>query len=161
MRVLICSINSKYIHSSLAPWCLAAGLEKYAPEIEYKVLEMTINENQQALFDKISNESFDLIGFSTYIWNLKTVNELCRYAKEIKGAITVLGGPEVSYNAIEHLKNDFVDFVISGEGERPFAELCLGINPGKIKGVSYKKNGEIFIGEENVEWQGWFDCAFG
>ena len=153
MKVLICSINSKYIHSSLAPWCIAAGLEKYAPEIEYKVLEMTINENQQVLFDKISNESFDLIGFSTYIWNLKTVSELCKYAKEIKGAITVLGGPEVSYNAAEHLKNDFVDFVISGEGERPFAELCMGMSPEKIKGVSYKKSGEIFIGEENIECQ--------
>ena len=39
----LCAINAKYIHSSLAPWCLAAGVEAYAPELTARVVEGTIN----------------------------------------------------------------------------------------------------------------------
>ena len=73
MKVVICSINSKYIHSSLAPWCLAGGLEKFAKDVDYKVIEGTINENVDDVLFRILKEKSDIIGFCTYIWNKKFV----------------------------------------------------------------------------------------
>lgn len=143
MKVLICAVNSKYIHSSLAPWCLAGGLEKYATNVEYEVFECTINESIGSIKEKLIEKNFDLIGFCTYIWNVGYVDELCKYIKQEKDAITVLGGPEVSYNASEHLKKDYVDYVITGEGEKSFAYLVNGEEPSTIPGLSYKKDGKV------------------
>ena len=52
-----------------------------------------------------------------------------------------MGGPEVSYNAKEVLNRcEFIDYVISGEGEIPFAELCKSVLYGEkslLPGISY------------------------
>ena len=63
----------------------------------------------------------------------------------------ILGGPEVSYNAKDVLKEySWCDFVISGEGEYPFAFLCDAIktdNGFDIPGVC-RRNGNDFVVSE-------------
>ncbi len=152
MKVIICAINSKYIHSSLSPWCLAGGLNKYAPNVEYEIIEATINEKITDIFQRLPLEGSDLIGFCTYIWNKNTVLELCnliknKYNYNVK---IVLGGPEVSYNAEEILKDKNIDYVISGEGELPFADLCLGRKEEEIKGLCYRKENNIVVSEPYI-----------
>ena len=45
LSTTICVLNSKYIHSSLAPWCLLAGVNAYCEtDITAQVIEGTINE---------------------------------------------------------------------------------------------------------------------
>lgn len=150
MKVVICSINSKYIHSSLAPWCLAGGLEKFAKEVEYKVIEGTINENVDDVVSRVLEEKSDMIGFCTYIWNKKFVFSLCEKLKMQSNAKIVLGGPEVSYNSKEVLANPNVDYVLSGEGEESFAKLCLNPDNEKINGLCYRKGSEIIINDPCV-----------
>ncbi len=150
MKVIVCSINSKYIHSSLAPWCLAGGLEKYAKGIEYQVVEGTINEKIDDVFIRLPLDKCDLIGFCTYIWNKDFVLKLCNLIKNKYDVKIVLGGPEVSYNAKEILENYNIDYIISGEGELPFAQLCSGEREENIKGLCYRKNNEIIISEPNT-----------
>ena len=133
MKATICAVNSKYIHSSLAPWCLAGGLEKYAKEIEYKVIEGTINEKIDDIANRILKENSDIIGFCTYIWNKSIVFDLCEKIKSLTNATIVLGGPEVSYNPKEILSNPNIDYVLCGEGELSFSQLCLGIDKKNIK----------------------------
>ena len=147
MKVLICSINSKYIHSSLAPWCLASGLEKYGNGTECKVLECTINETEDLILDKILNYNFDLIGFCTYIWNANYVEKICKMLKERKNSTIVLGGPEAGFNVQYYIENEIADYVISGEGEEAFAYLCRGDDPKSISGVSFKNGDEIVISQ--------------
>ena len=53
MRAVICGMNSKYIHSTLAPWCLLAGVRAYAPSVDAEVVEGTINESLDAVFARI------------------------------------------------------------------------------------------------------------
>jgi len=143
MKVLICAINTKYVHSSLAPWCLKAGVDAYT-DCECGVYESTINESREKILADILSYDFDLIGFCTYIWNKEIVLYLCEKIKEKREAVIVLGGPEVSYNASSVLReNAFVDYVISGEGEEIFARLCNGEGAEGIPGISYRKNGEI------------------
>lgn len=128
MKTLIAVLNSKYIHSSLAPWCLLAGIKEYSPETECVVSEGTINEKIDDVADRITAEKPDIIGFSCYIWNIEKTYELIKLVKKtLPDSVIILGGPEVSYNAAEVLENPLIDYVISGEGEKPFALLCKAI----------------------------------
>jgi hypothetical protein len=92
MKVLICALNTKYVHSSLAPWCLKAGVDAYT-DCECKVYESTINESPEKILSCILSEEFDIIGFCTYIWNKETVLYLSEKIKEMRGTTLVLGDP--------------------------------------------------------------------
>ena len=90
MKALICAINSKYIHSSLAVWYLAGGVEKFAPNTTAEVIEATINEDFEKIYQRISEKSFDIIGFSTYIWNLDIVIKLAERLKQERNIKIIL-----------------------------------------------------------------------
>lgn len=151
MNALLCSINSKYIHSSLSVWCLAGGIKEYAPEVHVKVIEATINEEFEAIYERIMEEDFDIIGFSTYIWNVELVLRLSEIIKKKTNKLIVLGGPEVSYNSKKLMeKYSFIDFILCGEGEKSFALLCEYVPCEEISGLCYRLNGEIYI-NKNTE----------
>ncbi|MCX7793894.1 MAG: radical SAM protein [Thermodesulfovibrionales bacterium] len=74
--------------------------------------------------------------------------EVLRIAKEVNPEIkTIIGGVHPTFMYEEVLGNDFVDFVVRGEGEITLNELlsCIlkGDNPGKIKGIAFRENGHI------------------
>lgn len=157
MKALICTLNSKYIHSCLAPWCLYSACKTYCKQaLSLKVFEGTVNENQNALLDRILSENADIITFSCYIWNVEKVLSLCEKIKLAKpGTVIILGGPEVAYRQRDVLENYcFVDFVLSGEGEIILPELldCItnGLSGEGINGVSLRNNGELIIKNESI-----------
>ena len=83
MKVIIACLNSKYIHASLAPWCLLSGVRAYsALPVEVKVMESTINSDINAFAEQIINEKPDIVSFSSYIWNIEKTLELCEILKE-------------------------------------------------------------------------------
>ena len=146
MKVVLCAINSKFVHSSLAVWYLAAAMEKDSKNNQCVVVEGTINEDEELLYKRISESSPKMVGLSTYIWNKKTVFSLAEKLKRNLGCKIVLGGPEVSYNAKEILEQcDFVDYIISGEGEESLVKLCNGEDVDTIEGICYKKSGDVFV----------------
>ena len=152
MKALLCAINSKYIHSTLAVWYMASGINKYAPGVKAKVLEATINEDNEKILEKILSYNFDIIGFSTYIWNKEMVLLLAEKLKEKKNVKIVLGGPEVSYNASELLeKYPFIDYILCGEGEKSFAQLCNGVPLNIIDNLCYRDVGKIMRNLEKNE----------
>lgn len=152
MKTVLCMLNSKFVHSSLAPWCLFAGIKKYCGNaVEARVVEGTVNEDLRAVAERIIAEEPDVIGFCCYIWNIASVKKLAQTLKDEIGAVIVFGGPEVSYNAGDVL-NDcrFVDYVLSGEGEEPFARLCsyLAGETGndEIPGLCYRtEHGNVIV----------------
>lgn len=79
---------------------------------------------------------------------LKTIKLLREVAKEqgIKMKI-VLGGPHPTIYPQETINLPGVDYVVIGEGEITFFELCQKITQGQepfgVKGVLFKKDGEI------------------
>ncbi len=156
MKTVICQINSKYVHSSLAAWCIKAGVEKFCTDnIEVSVLEGTINENTEDVLTRIVSKEPEIIGFCCYIWNISYVRELAQKVRDcLPECKIVFGGPEVSYNTEEVLKqNNFVDFVISGEGEYPFSYLTDCIEKGTVpenNGICYRKGDGYYISEPYV-----------
>ncbi len=148
--VVIATLNSQYIHSSLAPWCLLAGIRAYGRDgISVCVLEGTINESREAVANRILIKNPDVVCFSCYIWNITQTLELVQRIKTaLPGALVVLGGPEVSYNAKQVLRdNPAVGYVICGEGERALALLLNALDDqsdiSKIPGLVYRRNTEI------------------
>ena len=157
MKALICTLNSKYIHSTLAPWCLFTACKTYCKKAnELSVFEGTINENQDALAERLIAENADIYTFSCYIWNIKKVLILCEKIKKSKpNAYIILGGPEVAYCQKDILqKHSFVDFVLSGEGEivlPPLIDcLCEKSSPEELNGISHRKGTDFIIKNEAI-----------
>lgn len=157
MKALICTLNSKYIHSSLAPWCLYTACKRDCKgSIEVSVLESTVNGSIDSFKETISAEKPDAVTFSVYIWNKEKTLLLCRkIKKERPDTVIILGGPEAAYNQKELLENyPFIDFILSGEGEIILPRLldCIsgGLSPEAIDGVSYRSCAELIIKNEAI-----------
>lgn len=152
MKTLICCLNSKYIHASLAPWCLLAGVKAFAKgSYDIKVLESTINGNLHDFAQKIILENPKVVSFSCYIWNITQTLEICKEIKENLDCKIILGGPEVAYRPKDVLeKYGFIDFVLSGEGEWNFPLLLDNINGNLniVDGLTYRQNNEIVTNPE-------------
>ena len=149
LKIIIACLNSKYIHASLAPWCLLSGVRAFCnTSVNAKVMEATINSDINAFAEQIVNENPDVVSFSSYIWNIEKTLELCKILKQKIGCTIVLGGPEVSYRAKNILENySFVDFVLSGEGEKSFPKfLDTYLNKGALNNI----NGLSFREKENI-----------
>ncbi len=153
-RVTLCNLNSQYIHSSLAPWCLLAGVRAYAHDCaEPVVCEGTVNESEDTLLARLHQTAADVWCFCCYIWNINTVLRLAQRLKaENPHCTVVLGGPEVSYRAGELLaQTPAVDCVLSGEGERPLALLLQALAAGEplagLPGVCVRTRDGVHIAE--------------
>ena len=146
MKIILTTLNSKFIHSSLS----IRYLKAYAKDIPIEIMEFTINQNLDYIVGEIYKKKPDVIGFSTYIWNREETLAICETLKIINPDIKIiLGGPEVSFDGEKILKeNWFIDFIIYGEGEASFKELIETILAGKsefqnIRGLIFRKGDRI------------------
>ena len=124
MNILLCSLNSKYIHSSLAVWYLYEYARKNChKDVSVNIFEGTINQPLEELSGQIAKSNADLIAFSCYIWNISIILSIITRLKILHPTTRILlGGPEVSFRPKELLKeNPNVDYIIAGEGEYPFS----------------------------------------
>ena len=152
MKVIIGCLNSKYIHASLAPWCLLAGVKNFGKNnYDAKICESTINGNLHDFAKKIMKENLQVISFCCYIWNITQTLQICKEIKENLDCKIILGGPEVAYRPQDILEQyDFIDFVLSGEGEWNFPLLLDNINGDFfcVDGLTYRNNNEIITNPE-------------
>lgn len=129
MKIICACLNSKYIHSSLAPWCIKAGVDAFCHNnVSVKVMESTINGSITAFADEIIAQKPDIVALSCYIWNISKTLILAEYIRNNHTCLIVLGGPEVSFCGESLLdKYSFIDFISCGEGEWSFSSLinCL------------------------------------
>lgn len=149
MKVVLATLNAKYIHTSLAIRCLKAHCEG---EFDVDIAEYTIKDPVMNIVSDLYQREPDVIGFSCYIWNIeetiKVVNMLRKVRPEIR---IVLGGPEVSYDTKEWMERlSDVDFIVMGEGEETLLHLLREFEgEGKyhfVFGLAYRnKQGEAVI----------------
>jgi radical SAM superfamily enzyme YgiQ (UPF0313 family) len=147
MKVIISCLNSKFVHASLAPWCLMAGVREFSKKsYDILVLESTINGDTESFAQKIISEKPQVVAFSCYIWNITKTLEIARFIKQNSNTKIVLGGPEVAYRAKDVLeKYEFIDFVLAGEGEWTFPDFLDNLSGelSLIPGLTYRQNEEI------------------
>lgn len=127
MKVLLVAVNAKYIHSNLAVYSLRA----YADDPVVEIAEYTINQQLDDILMDIYRRCPDVLCFSCYIWNLDDIEVLVREMGKLRPGMPIwLGGPEVSYDAVDVLgRLPQVKGVMKGEGEETFASLCRIYHP--------------------------------
>jgi anaerobic magnesium-protoporphyrin IX monomethyl ester cyclase len=147
MKLLLTTLNAKYIHLNLAIRLLYE-LSKHREGIEWR--EFTIKENPEDIANRCKD--FEVVAFSCYIWNITQTLAVARELKKLNPAIKImLGGPEVSYEYDDVIALPEVDYIILGEGEIPFQEF-LDAYP-TIEGVGnlvHKQNDEVCLVPKSV-----------
>jgi anaerobic magnesium-protoporphyrin IX monomethyl ester cyclase len=119
MRVLLTTLNAKYIHSNLAIRILYQ-LNKDYPHLAWK--EFTIKQDPGVVANHCAG--FDLVAFSCYIWNIRQTINVIGLIRQINPNVKILlGGPEVSYEYDSLVTGGHADYIIAGEGETAFREF--------------------------------------
>lgn len=124
-RILLTTLNARYSHTSIALRYLYANLH----EIQHyaNIMEFTIKEDIKAIACALLEQNPEIIGIGVYIWNASKIEQLLKMLKEMAPTvIIVLGGPEVSY-APFRVNIDSADYIIQGEGEDTFYNLCKSL----------------------------------
>lgn len=152
MKVLLTTLNAKYIHTSLAlRWLYVANKDKF--DISFK--EYVIKEEITTIVDDLLLQNPDVIGLSVYIWNVEKVKLLIDLIKEKSPqTIVIVGGPEVTYEPDYFVENWNVDYLISGEGEFVLGELLTAISTKSkpiIDGVSKRGSVSKIVAKADLE----------
>lgn len=102
--------------------------------------------------NKISEINPDVVGITAMTFTLPDVLRTVKIIKNAeeklnKKVIVVLGGPHIHLFPIESISLANIDFVIKGEGEKPFFHLLEALEGrfqlSGVSGLVYKKGGEI------------------
>ncbi|KXA65117.1 B12 binding domain protein [Veillonella atypica] len=157
MNVVLSTLNSKFIHSSLALRYLKAYGEAHGQA--YDIVEYTINMPVLHILSDITEHDIDVLGFACYIWNIEMTLHVVDMVKAVRPDIKiVLGGPEVSFTADELLERcPNIDYIVQGEGEEAFHDLVTALQLGNdgldpvIPGVRGRRDGSILGSLEAIE----------
>lgn len=152
MKILLTTLNSKYVHSNLALkylYTVAAG--EYS---DVEVREFTINQDLTYIYMELVRANYDMVCFSCYIWNIEKIKVLAEDLKKARPGIRIcLGGPEVSADGPDFaLNHPWADYILYGEGEYPFYRLCQVLHADEeqllmtVPGLIYRgADGRVYV----------------
>lgn len=130
-QILLVTLNSTYQHTSFGLRYLKANLGDLAASCE--IIEFTIQKDPKDIAEQILQLNPKILGFGVYIWNTTQTNQVISLIKKVKPEIDIIiGGPEVSYETESQKIYQTVDFVIKGEADFLFRELCEKIISGQV-----------------------------
>ena len=128
---------------------LAAVVRKYN-KCDVKIFDLGLTPKV-----KIYKEIREILQFKPDVVGITAMTNVyynaCKIAQMLKNSQhsikIVMGGPHVTIFPMDAIKNEFVDFVVVGEGEKTFVELIDAIENKKsfahIKGLVYKEGDKI------------------
>ena len=144
MKVVLTTLNAKFIHSSMALKYLEVACRPICPDIVIK--EYTINNELLNILSDIYNEQPAIVGLACYIWNMDMTLKLAGLLKKVlPKVIIVLGGPEVTYDPADIMEqHSSVDYVVQGEGEETLQKLLVALKSNSsvddIAGLTFRQN---------------------
>ncbi|WP_042471332.1 B12-binding domain-containing radical SAM protein [Bacillus ndiopicus] len=148
MKIVLTTLNAKYIHTNLAiRYLKASAYPEFIPELA----EYTIKDPAFNIVSDLFQKQPDVVGFSCYIWNIEETLHVIKMLKTVlPNTKIILGGPEVSYDVHHWLKNHAeIDFIVMGEGETSFKELMHYFNGEMpledVRGICYLIDGKVKI----------------
>ena len=122
-EIVLATLNAKYIHAAFGLRYLLANLGDLRPRAA--LLEFDINQRPIEIVEHLLDENPRIIGLGVYIWNTTQTGEVVSILKRLRPDVTViLGGPEVSYECDLQPIVQQADYVITGEADLKFAEVC-------------------------------------
>jgi radical SAM superfamily enzyme YgiQ (UPF0313 family) len=122
-EIVLSTLNAKYIHASFGLRYLLANLG--ALQSRAVLLEFDINQRPLDIAEILLAQNPKIIGLGVYIWNVVETTEVLAVIKRIRpDVIVILGGPEVSHETDKQEIVQLADYVITGEADLKFAEVC-------------------------------------
>ncbi len=145
MRILLVNPGFRgYKGLDLFP--LALGyLTSFLDEHEVRILDLQVEEEDK-LPELIKN--VDLVGITSTTPSFDSARRVAQMAKRA-GKVVVMGGTHVTFRPADAL--DVCDYVVLGEGEITFSELCRILEESgdveKVKGIVFREGDEIITTE--------------
>ncbi|MFA7633995.1 MAG: DUF4080 domain-containing protein [Thiohalomonadaceae bacterium] len=128
--IVLAALNAKYLHASLGLRYLLANMGELRSRTQ--LLEFIWDQKPTDIAERILAEQPRIIALGIYIWNANEMLQLIQILKTVAPNIhIILGGPEISHEQQEQTLTKLADYVISGQGDLAFAELCRLILDGK------------------------------
>jgi radical SAM superfamily enzyme YgiQ (UPF0313 family) len=124
--IILTTLNARYAHCAFGLRYLMANLGELQPRAE--ILEFDIRQRPLDIAERILAHEPRIVGLGVYIWNVTESTQLVAALKRLRpDLIVVIGGPEVSYEVDQQQICRDADYVITGEADRTFAEVCRDI----------------------------------
>ncbi|HEY9199498.1 MAG TPA: DUF4080 domain-containing protein [Gammaproteobacteria bacterium] len=128
--ILLATLNAKFIHASLGLRYLLANLGELRGQAE--IAEFTLEQRPADIAERILTRTPRILGLGVYIWNVRETAELVAVLKRIAPDLEiVLGGPEVSHEPEGQPLVELADYVIAGQGDLAFRDLCAKLLAGE------------------------------
>ncbi|MDO8387283.1 MAG: DUF4080 domain-containing protein [Polaromonas sp.] len=133
-RIVLATLNAKYIHASLGLRCLLANMDRHGGaglRAETQLREFVIGQPVTRMVEELLALAPEVIGLGVYIWNVVETTQLVRLLKALRPDIRiVLGGPEVSFEIDQQEICRLADHVVTGWGDVSFPKLCRALLDG-------------------------------
>jgi radical SAM superfamily enzyme YgiQ (UPF0313 family) len=128
-EIVLTTLNAKYIHAAFGLRYLLANLGPLQPTA--CLLEFDIHHRPMDIVEALLARAPKIIGMGVYIWNVAEITEVIATLKRLRPGIRIiLGGPEVSYETDQQAIVSLADYVITGEADLKFAEVCRDLLSG-------------------------------
>jgi radical SAM superfamily enzyme YgiQ (UPF0313 family) len=128
--IVLTTLNAKYIHASFGLRYLLANLGDLKECAT--LIEFDINQKPLDVAEVILAQNPRIVGIGVYIWNATPATELVGALKRIRPDLCVIvGGPEVSFETDKQEITRLADYVITGEADLKFAEVCEKVLHGE------------------------------
>ncbi len=144
---------SEFPKPSYALMSIGAMLKEKGVEVELLDL-LSTRYSLKKIEDCLVRYVPDLIGITSVTMNFPAAVKTLQYCKTLRPeAVTVMGGPHVTFTAKETLRAfPGVDIIVRGEGEETIVELLQALADGKkpegIKGLSFRRDGTVVETED-------------
>jgi len=147
-RILLVTLNAKYIHASLGLRYLWANMARHgsaslqqATSLHEFTIHRPAHEVVDALIDALAHgvpacathagDTVEIVGLGVYIWNVTQTTEVVRLLKARRPQVrVVLGGPEVSHEYAHQPVVQMADYLVTGWGDVSFPKLCRALVEG-------------------------------
>jgi len=121
--IILATINARFIHTAFGLRYLHANMGALRERCEIREFEN--GQNAKEIAEALLLLNPRIVGFGVYIWNTVRTREVVAILKRVRPElIVVLGGPEVSYEYEEQQLVQLSDYLITGEADHAFAQLC-------------------------------------
>lgn len=129
-EIVLTTLNARYHHTSFGLRCLMANMGELTERTV--LLEFTVADSLVEVLADILRHRPKIVGIGVYIWNVRQVTELVADIRRVAPeTVIVLGGPEVSYETESQAVTRPADYVVTGEADVAFAQLCRRILSGE------------------------------
>ncbi|MFU8803876.1 MAG: DUF4080 domain-containing protein [Bradymonadaceae bacterium] len=129
--IVLLTLNARFAHASFGLRYLKANLGELRDRAS--IMEFTIADRPIDVIEAVLAAEPRIVGVGVYIWNARESAELVSMLKRVRPDITVvLGGPEVSYETEGQAVVEAADYVITGEADLTFPQVCEELLAGDL-----------------------------